>query len=405
MSAPSDSSVDKKKKEKESSSRFPTILKHGESWTACYDKSKNRYLAQISFRDYEGVVRLTYQISPKVFEALDPSSPSGGYDLIKKQGKKLAHFENTKHGTPGPVMTKYDKEGEDGWSKAYLSVIDELESRFDEGDETALELWQVFAESSDHMERRSHYLIKAAELDLPRARSELWRAYCYPWGLEKYGIAMDPEKGQYWAELAAEKGSPEDQEYLAYLFEKGTNFTQDLEKAVYWRTKAAEGGFHEAQLELARVYEEGRGVPKNMEKAAYWYLKAAEAGDADAQVDIGVRYANGDGVPRNNEQAAYWFTKAAEQGNCAAQFNMGVFCETGRGVEKNYEKALHWYTESAKQGYTTAQYNLGCFYKEGKGTEKNLEEARRWFDKAARKGFEKAQKQLDSLKEEEGRKK
>jgi len=399
MSASSDSSADKKKKEA-SPSRFPTILKEAGSWIAIYDKFNNRYLGHICFRDREGETRLTYEIPRKVFEALDPSSESKGYDLIKK-GRKLAHFEDTRYGTPGPTMIKYAKEGEEGWSKAYLSVLDELESRFDEGDETALQFWQVFAEHSKDVEKRPHYLIKAAELGILQAQKILSNAYCYAWGEEKYGIPLDREKGQYWAEIAAEKGTPEDQSYLAYLFEKGTIIPQDFEKAMYWLTKAAEGGYASAQKELALAYADGDKVPQDKEKSVYWYTKAAEAGDVDAQLDLGVCYANGSGVPQSDETAVLWFTKAAEKGNCGAQFNLGIFYETGRGVEKSYEKALHWYTESAKQGYTPAQYNLGWFYKDGKGTEKNLEEARRWWGKAARKGFEKAQKQLDSLSEEE----
>ena len=397
MSASSVDTADKKNKA--SSSRFPTILKQAGSWIAVYDKKKNRYLGRICFRDREGETRLTFQIPKKVFEALDPSSESKGYELIKK-GRKMARFEDTKYGTPGPVMVKYDKEGEEGWRQAYLSALDELESRFDEGDETALQFWQVFAECSKPVEKRSHFLIKAAELGIPGAQKELFLAYCYPWGKEKYGIPLDFEKGQYWAELAAEKGTPEDQSYLACLFEEGTRMTQDLEKAVYWRTKAAEAGYGPAQMKLARDYKNGNGVPQDKEKSARWYTKLAEAGDVEAQVSLGIYYAEGSGVPHSDEKAAYWFTKAAEQGDCAAQFNMGVFHEKGRGVEQNYEKALHWYTQSAKQGFTLAQYNLGWLYKNGQGTEKNLEETRRWWDKAARNGFEKAQKQLDSLREE-----
>jgi len=324
-----------------SEKNYSDIYKHNCNWSACYDKVKNRYLSYICYTSREGQERYTFEIPKSVFDALDESKGYKNEHLIKENGRRISSFIDSIHGGPyGGTLTNFDDEGEEAYFSAYNNIMDELQKRFDEGDESVMNLWEVFAYRTKDKKKRSFYLVKAAESGIRNAEKELSSAYCY--GREKYGIEANAEKALYWTELVAEKGTAEEQSYLGYCFSKGCS-----------------------------------SLKKDPVKAAYWYTKAAERGDEEAQMQIGLAYVYGNGVEKNEEKAAYWFTKAAEQGSSGAQFNLGVFYTDGTGVEKSIEKAFYWYSKSAEQGYDVAQYNLGCFYYDGRAGEKKSRKSNR----------------------------
>ena len=80
-----------------------------------------------------------------------------------------------------------------------------------------------------------------------------------------------------------------------------------------WQGRA-EKGDPEAQYGLGYMYRNGQGVPQDYKEAAKWYGKAAAQGLAKAQVKLALMYAKGHGMPQNYVQAHKWFNLAAAQG-------------------------------------------------------------------------------------------
>jgi len=97
---------------------------------------------------------------------------------------------------------------------------------------------------------------------------------------------------------AAERGVPEAQFDLGWMYAQYRGVGRDDAQAVKWYRKAADQGFSHAQYGLAVMYDEGRGVKQNYAEALKWYRKAGDQGDVMAQYDVGLRYQQGDGVAR-----------------------------------------------------------------------------------------------------------
>jgi len=72
----------------------------------------------------------------------------------------------------------------------------------------------------------------------------------------------------------------------------------------------AERGNPQAQTYLGFVYANGRGVPQNYEIAAQWYQSAAEHGVALAQYMLGLMWDKGQGVPQDYVTAYAWLNLA-----------------------------------------------------------------------------------------------
>lgn len=81
----------------------------------------------------------------------------------------------------------------------------------------------------------------------------------------------------------------------------------------------AEKGNPEAQVNIAFMYYCGMHVEKNQKTAAEWYLKAAQQNNATAQFSLGTQYENGEGVTKNPEEAYFWYSLAEKQGDKDAQ--------------------------------------------------------------------------------------
>lgn len=89
----------------------------------------------------------------------------------------------------------------------------------------------------------------------------------------------------------------------------------DFKKAASIFIPEAEKGNPEAQVNLAFMYYCGMHVEKSYEKAAEWYRKAAEKNNANAQFSLGTLYENGEGVKKDFEEAYFWYNLAEKQGD------------------------------------------------------------------------------------------
>ena len=91
----------------------------------------------------------------------------------------------------------------------------------------------------------------------------------------------------------------------------GFGVQQDYNEAVRWYRKAADKGSPEAQRCIGFLYEGGSGgVQQDYAEAMGWYRKAADQGHVGAQYHVGSMFANGWGV------RGIWGTRA---GGCRRQ--------------------------------------------------------------------------------------
>jgi TPR repeat protein len=81
---------------------------------------------------------------------------------------------------------------------------------------------------------------------------------------------------------------------------------QDFTTAARLFYALAERGNPQAQSRLGFMYEYGFGVPKNYEAAAWWTTQAAVQADASAQYRLGLMYDKGLGVPQDYVEAYRW---------------------------------------------------------------------------------------------------
>ena len=188
-----------------------------------------------------------------------------------------------------------------------------------------------------------------------------------------------------WQPLA-NKGDPEAQTYMGYLYENGLGVPQDYAEAADWYRAAAEQGNAFAQGNLGYLYENGLGVPQNYGAAAQWYQRGADQGYDYAQGSLGYLYENGLGVPQDYVKAAELFQLAAKQGDSFSERNMGYLCENGFGVPQDYAEAAAWYLRAAEDEDAFAQSSLGYLYENGLGVDVDLGEAAGWYRRAAEQG-------------------
>jgi TPR repeat protein len=85
---------------------------------------------------------------------------------------------------------------------------------------------------------------------------------------------------------------------------------QDYVTAARDLAPIAERGNPEAQAYMGYLYATGRGVPQNYTQAAIWYRRAADQGHSGAQYELGLLYDKGQGVPVNVIQAEKWLILA-----------------------------------------------------------------------------------------------
>ena len=73
----------------------------------------------------------------------------------------------------------------------------------------------------------------------------------------------------------AEKGGPEAQVRLGYMYDIGIGVTQDNTQAMNLYRKAAEQGDHKAQNNLGKMYAQGREITQDFVQAYIWFDLAA----------------------------------------------------------------------------------------------------------------------------------
>ena len=72
----------------------------------------------------------------------------------------------------------------------------------------------------------------------------------------------------------AERGSPDAQTYLGYMYQNGFGVPQDYTAAAGWLNEAAQQGQPVAQFLLGLLFDKGFGVPQDWVQAETWLILA-----------------------------------------------------------------------------------------------------------------------------------
>ena len=127
----------------------------------------------------------------------------------------------------------------------------------------------------------------------------------------------------------AEKGDPEGQNNVAYLYERGMGVKQNFEKAEAWYELAADNGLPVAMYNLAMLTYKGHINNRDTRKSVDWLKKASVAGHTPSIYMLGVLYMRGEGIFKNVEKAFELFLKAAKRGDVRSQYMVGYIYQSG----------------------------------------------------------------------------
>jgi hypothetical protein len=97
-----------------------------------------------------------------------------------------------------------------------------------------------------------------------------------------------------WKPLA-ERGQPEAQYHIGWLYANGNGLRVDTERAVEWWRRAADQGLTDAQFAMGLAATTGDGMERDLNAAVSWYGLAARQGHEDAR-DILLQLAADPGV-------------------------------------------------------------------------------------------------------------
>lgn len=156
-----------------------------------------------------------------------------------------------------------------------------------------------------------------AESGVAKAQCDLADIYYYGQGIE-----IDRFLALKWYKEAAKNGyiTAHSSYNLAECYFSGCGMARNrnYEEAFKWYRVSAEKGYPEAQYQLGFLYNNGEGTAKDECEGFRWWLKAAEQGLPAAQYDVGIAYLNGHGVAKDRAEGIKWLNRAACKGHKAA---------------------------------------------------------------------------------------
>ncbi len=130
-----------------------------------------------------------------------------------------------------------------------------------------------------------------------------------------YGVAVDKQKGFYWAQRSAEKENMQARHLLGVMYEKGIGNGPQPEKAFAWMKKSASQGYTPAMFALYRYYKHGFGVKKDDHDAHLSLRNSVRNGNISAAFLLAQNYKNGWGVKKRPLVALAWLRVAAVAGD------------------------------------------------------------------------------------------
>ena len=147
-----------------------------------------------------------------------------------------------------------------------------------------------------------------------------------------------------WKKIA-DRGDPEGQNNIAYLYERGMGVKQSYNNAKIWYELAAAQGLPEAKHNLAMLTYQGHINNRDTRKSLEWFREAADAGLRPSVYMLGVLYMKGEGVFKSYDKAYEHFLRAAKMGDARGQYMVGAIYAEGfidPEDKPDYEKAYLW---------------------------------------------------------------
>ena len=124
----------------------------------------------------------------------------------------------------------------------------------------------------------------------------------------------------------AERGSPDAQTYLGYMYLNGFGVPQDFVVAAGWLNQAAQQGQPTAQVLLGMAFDKGQGVPQDWVQAETWLILAtSQAGSRERDYWARIRDAVAqkltlDQLAEARRRAYFWAMPVHRGGAFSARF-------------------------------------------------------------------------------------
>ena len=300
----------------------------------------------------------------------------------------------------------------------------------------------ILNSSTLHKAKGWSQMNKAAELGNTDALVRI--AFAKLLGNDYFGQDLKAAKSIF-EKATNEKGHPEAQMGLGFLYATGTMSNSSQATALLYYTFAAFGGNSWAQMALGYRYWSGMGVATSCEKALDYYRRVAQTvadevsfsggaalqrvrlqdeietggyssgvldndlieyyqlladkGDVQAQVGLGqLHYQGGRGIEMDHRQALNYFIQAADSGNAVAMAFLGkMYLEGSDIVTQSNDTAFMYFKKAADMGNPVGQSGLGLIYLHGRGVGKDYKKAFDYFRKAAEQNWVDGQLQLGNM--------
>ena len=156
----------------------------------------------------------------------------------------------------------------------------------------------------------------------------------------------------------AEKGDPEGQNNVGFLYERGLGVSQDYEKAKAWYTLASDQGLPSAKHNLAMLTYKGFINNKDTRKSVEWLRQADKMGFAPSTYMLGVLYMRGEGIFKDRDKAFELFKKSASLGDVRGQYMVAYIYQSGMldpEEESDYQRGYLWSAIALMNGFEKAR--------------------------------------------------
>ena len=156
----------------------------------------------------------------------------------------------------------------------------------------------------------------------------------------------------------AEKGDPEGQNNVAFLYERGLGVAQDYKEAEAWYMLASAQGLPSAKHNLAMLTYKGHINNKDWRKSIEWLKEADQLGFAPSTYMLGAMYMRGEGIFKDRDQASELFKTSAKLGEVRGQYMVGYIYQSGMlhpDEKSDYESGYFWSAIALMNGFEKAR--------------------------------------------------
>jgi len=269
-------------------------------------------------------------------------------------------------------------------SKLGPTEVSELRAKAEQGDAIAEYALGKAYESGNGVpqndESAVHWYRKAADQGDAAAQNDL--GIMYRLG---QGVSRDKEEAVRWYRKAAKQGNAQALFNLGVSYYNGDGVASNPTTAYAWFLLADEAGnpaakdavirsakeggtlgTPDAQQQIAAMYEKGEELPQNYSEAVKWYRRAADLSPGSA-VRLATLLVEGKVVPQDYGEALTLCKDAAKKHYSPGHYCVGYLYQHGLGLPANPKEAVKWYGEASTGGSRAAKMALAEMYWKGEG--------------------------------------